>query len=53
MPGTCLSRGSPIADALARLAGGEPEELEPLGDELELAAHEVSAARARARGGRS
>jgi len=42
-----------LADALAHRAGSEPEELEPLADELELAAHEVSAARARARGGRS
>ena len=40
-----------LADALAHRVGGEPEELEPLADELELAAHEVSAARARARGG--
>ena len=40
-----------LADALAHRVGGEPEEFEPLADELELAAHEVSAARARARGG--
>jgi lipid II isoglutaminyl synthase (glutamine-hydrolysing) len=41
-----------LADALAHRSGGEPRELEPLEDELERAAHEVSAARARARGGR-
>jgi hypothetical protein len=41
-----------LGDALAHRAGGEPPELEPLGDELERAAHDVSAARARARGGR-
>jgi lipid II isoglutaminyl synthase (glutamine-hydrolysing) len=41
-----------LADALAHRSGGEPTELEPLEDELERAAHEVSAARARARGGR-
>ena len=39
-----------LADAI-RHAGGEPE-LAPLPDELELQAHEVSAGRARARGGR-
>jgi CobQ-like glutamine amidotransferase family enzyme len=39
-----------LADALAH-AGG-PTELSPLPDELELEAHEVSAARARARGGK-
>jgi CobQ-like glutamine amidotransferase family enzyme len=39
-----------LADALAH-AGG-PAELEPLPDELEQEAHEVSAARARARGGK-
>ena len=39
-----------LADALAH-AGG-PAELTPLPDELEREAHEVSAARARARGGR-
>ena len=42
-----------LADALAHRSGGEPPELEPLEDELEHAAHHVSAARARARGGRS
>ncbi len=39
-----------LADALAH-AGGDPE-LAPLPDELEHQAHEVSAGRARARGGR-
>jgi len=39
-----------LADALAH-AGG-PAELEPLDDALEREAHAVSAARARARGGR-
>jgi len=42
-----------LAQALAHRSGGEPPELAPLDDELELLAHEVSAARARARGGRS
>jgi hypothetical protein len=41
-----------LAQALAHAGGGEPPELEPLPDELEAAAHEVSAARARDRGGR-
>lgn len=41
-----------LAQALAHQSGGEPPELEPLGDELEQRAHTVSAARARARGGR-
>jgi len=40
-----------LADALAHRAGEEVE-LTPLPDELEAAAHEVSAARARSRGGR-
>jgi lipid II isoglutaminyl synthase (glutamine-hydrolysing) len=40
-----------LAQALARRLG-EPPELEPLPDELEDAAQEVSAGRARARGGR-
>jgi lipid II isoglutaminyl synthase (glutamine-hydrolysing) len=40
-----------LADALAHATGGEIE-LEPLADELEAQAHAVSAARARARGGR-
>jgi CobQ-like glutamine amidotransferase family enzyme len=39
-----------LADALAH--AGAPEALEPLPDELERQAHAVSAARARARGGR-
>jgi hypothetical protein len=41
-----------LAEALAHATGGEPEEWAPLGDELEGAAHEVSARRARDRGGR-
>jgi lipid II isoglutaminyl synthase (glutamine-hydrolysing) len=41
-----------LAQALAHRTGGEPIELEPLPDELEEQAHAVSAARARARGGR-
>ena len=42
-----------LAQALAhRLGTGEARELEPLPDELEGRAHEVSAARARSRGGR-
>jgi len=41
-----------LVDALAHRTGGEAPQLEPLDDELELAAHEVSSARARARGGR-
>jgi len=40
-----------LAQALAHRLG-EPPELEPLGDELENAAQQVSAGRARARGGR-
>jgi CobQ-like glutamine amidotransferase family enzyme len=40
-----------LGDALAHATGGEVE-LEPLPDELEAAAHAVSAARARRRGGR-
>jgi hypothetical protein len=42
-----------LAEALAHATGGEPELLPPLPDQLELAAHAVSAARARSRGGRS
>ena len=43
-----------LAQALAhRVGSGEAYELEPLPDELETRAHEVSAARARARGGRA
>ena len=41
-----------LAQALAHANGGDPPELEPLGDELEAEAHGVAAARARARGGR-
>jgi lipid II isoglutaminyl synthase (glutamine-hydrolysing) len=41
-----------LAQALAHRSGGEPPELAPLQDELETLAHQVSAARARARGGR-
>jgi lipid II isoglutaminyl synthase (glutamine-hydrolysing) len=41
-----------LAQALAHRDGGEPPELTPLADELEAQAHEVSAARARGRGGR-
>ncbi|HET7567171.1 MAG TPA: hypothetical protein VFJ91_04215 [Gaiellaceae bacterium] len=41
-----------LAQALAHRGGGEPPQLAPLPDELEARAHEVSAARARARGGR-
>ena len=42
-----------LADALAHRTGGDPPELDPLDDELESAAHAVSAERARTRGGRS
>jgi CobQ-like glutamine amidotransferase family enzyme len=41
-----------LAQAAAHRTGGEPPELEPLDDSLEAEAHAVSAARARARGGR-
>ncbi|HEY3181736.1 MAG TPA: hypothetical protein VGJ77_02785 [Gaiellaceae bacterium] len=41
-----------LAEALAHATGGEPEELAPLTDDLEAVAHEVSAQRARDRGGR-
>jgi hypothetical protein len=41
-----------LADALAHRTGGEPPELEPLPDDLEARAHEVSAQRARTRGGK-
>jgi CobQ-like glutamine amidotransferase family enzyme len=41
-----------LAQALAHRLGTEPPQLEPLPDELERLAHEVSAGRARARGGR-
>jgi lipid II isoglutaminyl synthase (glutamine-hydrolysing) len=42
-----------LAEALAHATGGEPPELAPLGDDLERRAHEVSAGRAKSRGGRS
>jgi CobQ-like glutamine amidotransferase family enzyme len=41
-----------LAQALAHATGGDPPHLEPLGDELEAEAHQVSASRARDRGGR-
>jgi CobQ-like glutamine amidotransferase family enzyme len=41
-----------LAQALAHRSGGEPPDLEPLPDELETRAHEISAGRARSRGGR-
>jgi hypothetical protein len=41
-----------LAQALAHATGGEPPELGPLADTLEARAHEVSAQRARDRGGR-
>ena len=41
-----------LSQALAHATGGAPEPLTPLDDELELAAHEVAAQRARDRGGR-
>jgi CobQ-like glutamine amidotransferase family enzyme len=41
-----------LAEALAHREGGDPKQLEPLPDDLEHEAHEVSAARARSRGGR-
>jgi CobQ-like glutamine amidotransferase family enzyme len=41
-----------LAQALAHRTGGEPQELDPLQDELEEEAHGVAAERARARGGR-
>jgi lipid II isoglutaminyl synthase (glutamine-hydrolysing) len=41
-----------LAHALAHRTGGEAPELDPLPDELEQRAHEVSAGRARSRGGR-
>jgi CobQ-like glutamine amidotransferase family enzyme len=56
--GPLLPRNAWLADwllsqALAhRLGAEEPPQLEPLPDELEHRAHDVSAARARARGGR-
>jgi lipid II isoglutaminyl synthase (glutamine-hydrolysing) len=55
--GPLLPRNAWLADwlleqALAHRLGTEPQELEPLPDELENRAHEVSAGRARARGGK-
>jgi lipid II isoglutaminyl synthase (glutamine-hydrolysing) len=41
-----------LAQAAAHATGGDPPALEPLDDRLEAHAHAVSAARARARGGR-
>ena len=41
-----------LAQALAHVTGGDPQELDPLPDELEAEAHGVAAERARARGGR-
>jgi hypothetical protein len=41
-----------LAQALAHASGGDPPELEPLPDDLEAQAHDVSASRAHARGGR-
>ena len=41
-----------LAQAAAHHTGGEPPVFEPLDDELEAAAHAVSAARAKSRGGR-
>jgi CobQ-like glutamine amidotransferase family enzyme len=42
-----------VAQALAHRDGGDPPELDPLPDVLEAEAHDVSAERARTRGGRS
>ncbi len=53
--GPLLPRNPWFADRLlgeALLHGGGPDELAPLPDELERAAHRVSAGRARSRGGR-
>jgi hypothetical protein len=41
-----------LAQAVAHATGGDPPAFEPLDDSLEATAHAVSAARARARGGR-
>jgi CobQ-like glutamine amidotransferase family enzyme len=41
-----------LSQALAHATGGEPPELAPLPDELELEAFRVAAERARSRGGR-
>jgi CobQ-like glutamine amidotransferase family enzyme len=55
--GPLLPRNPWLADwlleqALAHRSGGEPPVLEPLADDLEARAHEVSAQRARSRGGK-
>ena len=55
--GPLLPRNPWLADwlleqALAHATGGEPPAFEPLPDELESRAHEVSAERARSRGGK-
>ena len=55
--GPLLPRNPWLADwlleqALAHATGGEPRSLDPLADELEAEAHDVSARRARTRGGR-
>jgi CobQ-like glutamine amidotransferase family enzyme len=55
--GPLLPRNAWLADwlltqALAHRLGAQPPQLEPLPDELERQAHEVSAGRARSRGGR-
>jgi CobQ-like glutamine amidotransferase family enzyme len=42
-----------LAQAIAHRTGGDAPALEPLDDELEARAHEISAGRARARGGKS
>jgi CobQ-like glutamine amidotransferase family enzyme len=42
-----------LAQALAHRTGGGAPELAPLDDRLEAEAHEISAARARSRGGRT
>jgi lipid II isoglutaminyl synthase (glutamine-hydrolysing) len=42
-----------LSQALAHATRGEPPELEPLADELEIEAHAVSARRARTRGGKA
>jgi hypothetical protein len=41
-----------LAQALAHRTGSDPPRFEPLPDELERQAHDVSAGRARSRGGR-